>query len=185
MPIRDETHNHARYLTFGCYHKRHLFKFTALSDLFVQHLDHWRKEYDLELWAYVIMANHVHLLVYPKEKKLGPAIGALKSKFAREAPAWLRDNTPALHEELSTTERGTTVYRFWQTGGGYDRNVFSNEAIQKYIRYMHNNPVRAGVTQHPEAYVSSSARFWLRCEPVPMKMDVPAWWREGRRMKKS
>jgi len=68
------------------------------------------------------------------------------------------------------------VHRFWQAGGGYDRNVFSDEAVRKAMEYIHNNPVRAGLTQLPEEYAWSSARFWLQGGAEPIALDVPSWW---------
>lgn len=45
----------------------------------------------------------------------------------------------------------------WQRGGGYDRNIFSNEELIEKIEYIENNPVRAGLARIPSAYMWSSA----------------------------
>ena len=39
---------------------------------------------------------------------------------------------------------GKVAYRFWQRGGGYDRNFNEPESIYAEIEYLHNNPVRRG-----------------------------------------
>ncbi len=85
MTIRVEDPTHARYLTFGCFRRKHLFVHTGLAEQFVAHLDYWRRRSTLQLWAYVVMPNHVHLLVHTPQDSLGTALGRLKRRFGHEA----------------------------------------------------------------------------------------------------
>jgi putative transposase len=62
-------------------------------------------------------------------------------------------------------------YRFWQRGGGYDRNLISKDAVISSIQYIHANPVRRGLVETPEDWPWSSARFYARREDYVMKMD--------------
>ena len=52
---------------------------------------------------------------------------------------------------------GTVVYRFWQRGAGYDRNLYTNEAICASIEYIHANPVRRGLCKNPLEWEWSGA----------------------------
>lgn len=175
MTTRFDNPGHARYLTFGCFRRKHLFARPGLAKLFLQHLDRWRHEHAITLLAYVIMANHVHLLLHTEQPNLGKLLGRLKSRFGREALEQLRHGSPASWNELRAIDHGKEMRRFWQAGGGYDRNVFTNQSIMKAIEYMHNNPVRAGLVRLPEEYAWSSAKHWLLGLDEPLRIDRPEW----------
>lgn len=178
MPSRHNDPVHARYLTFGCFRRKHLFSDPILADLFIRHLDAWRQVEAVTLLAYVVMPNHIHLLVHVDgDGDLGIQLSGLKRKYGHEALQYLKEKSPALALELVVTDHGKRVYRFWQTGGGYDRNVFSDDAIRKAIEYIHNNPVKAGQVGTPEEYAWSSARFWLKGEGTPIALEYPEWLR--------
>jgi putative transposase len=61
--------------------------------------------------------------------------------------------------------------RFWQPGGGYDRNITSTEALRAMIDYIHANPVRRGLVARPEDWEWSSARWYAGLRPVKLEMD--------------
>jgi len=92
-----------------------------------------------ELSAYVIMANHVHLLIQPK---IAPdhLLKSLKGATAREANLLL----------------GRTGEPFWQKES-YDHWVRNQGELEKIRRYIENNPVKAGLVQKPEDYPWSIA----------------------------
>ena len=52
-------------------------------------------------------------------------------------------------------------FRFWQEGPGFDRNIFSPEALEASIDYIHNNPVKRGLCQKAADWKWSSARYYL------------------------
>ncbi len=107
--------------------------------------------------------------------KLGRMLGRLKSIYGREALGILRNSFPSKVNALSTEDHGKALHRFWQAGGGYDRNVCSDNAVRKVIEYIHNNPVRAGLVYLPEEYIWSSAKYWLIGENEPIIIDRPDW----------
>jgi putative transposase len=100
--------------------------------------------YDLIAW--VIMANHVHALIRPLVP-LGKALMNIKSASARGANAVL----------------GRTGKRFWQDES-YDHFVRNNRERESIIRYIHFNPVSAGLVTEPELWPWSSAG-WQRMAP--------------------
>jgi len=61
---------------------------------------------------------------------------------------------------MSGSLSGLPSYRFWQRGGGYDRNLVSKQAVLNSIEYIHNNPVRKGLVKSPEDWNWSSAGFY-------------------------
>ncbi len=89
---------HAHYLTFSCYHR-----FDYLSDLdscsiFIEELDHARSELQFHLWAYVLMPNHVHLLIYPYRQvyKISIILQAVKGRTSKRYSLWLREISKTL-----------------------------------------------------------------------------------------
>ncbi|MDP8209031.1 MAG: transposase [Candidatus Electryonea clarkiae] len=185
MPHRYNDIGHAHFLTFGCFRHKWLFRNQHLCKEFTYHLDSCRCDLDFELWAFVIMPNHVHLLLNPKDNlSISKLLSRIKSPFAFHALDFIKKHDPQLAQELSvikvkkpgSEESGhSSSFRFWRRGGGYDRNIFGDEAVRKTIEYINNNPVRAGMAEYPEDYLWSSARFWLCNKPEPINMDIPEW----------
>jgi hypothetical protein len=62
-------------------------------------------------------------------------------------------------------------HRFWQPGGGYDRNITSSEALRAVIDYIPANPVRRGLVARAEDWEWSSARWYAQLLPVKLEMD--------------
>ncbi|MFH0883418.1 MAG: transposase [bacterium] len=171
MTQRYEDPAHARFFTFGCYRRKHLFLVDSLAELFIQHLDQWRMQNAIRLLAFVVMPNHVHMLVHSDQTTLGKQLGMLKGRFGRNALPRIEETNASLFSSLEVRDHGTMMHRFWQTGGGYDRNVFNDDAVRKMMEYIHNNPVRAGMVIVPEEYLWSSARFWLTGVSDLLEMD--------------
>ncbi len=67
------------FITFSCYHRQRLLGSARRRDLFLRVLEHVRQRYGWVVLGYVVMPEHVHLLVSePPERKLATAIQALK-----------------------------------------------------------------------------------------------------------
>ena len=68
---------------------------------------------------------------------------------------------------------GTIERRFWQAGGGYDRNITDPDTARPVIDYIHHNPVRRGLGRSPEEWHWSSARWYAGIRPIPLEIDPP------------
>lgn len=129
----------------------------------------------MELVGFVFMPEHVHFLVFPREvnPSMGDYLARLKQPFSKEIKEILVRNRSSLLKRLTVRERpGKYCFRFWQEGPGYDRNLFSPEAIELSLEYIHNNPVRRGLCRNPVDWKWSSARFYLDPER-PEDPDLP------------
>jgi putative transposase len=150
----------AHELTFSIYRRLPLLARTAARDLFIACLDRARKSGGFRIIAYVVMPNHVHLLVIPDGKPISQILTAVKAEFAKQLLKQLRASSASVLEELRVTRRdGTSRFRIWQSGGGYDRNLFSPSAIRAAIEYLHANPVRSGLCATIVDWKWSSARW--------------------------
>jgi putative transposase len=65
---------------------------------------------------------------------------------------------------------GKTFFRFWQRGGGYDKNVDYPRDIWDLIDYIHNNPVRRGLVTRAEDWLWSSAADHLLGRPGKVRL---------------
>jgi len=98
---------------------------------------------------------------------------SIKQSSANKAIPVIKQKSPKL---LSRMETGLARprYRFWQDGGGYDRNLWTRDAICSEIEYIHDNPVRKGLVDTAIEWEWSSAREWLLGEKGPIPLDLKA-----------
>jgi len=152
----------AHYLTFSCYHGIPLLSKDRTRLWFIDALKKARTKHQFDLWAWVIMPEHVHLLIFPRPitHKTAKILASIKKPVGYKAIQYLEDNSPAFLERLTVRNRNRTYRRFWQAGPGHDRNLYELQTIYNAIEYTHNNPVRRGLAAHPTDWLWSSARDW-------------------------
>ncbi len=168
---------HYHYLTFLCYKHSDLFLDASLYSLFIKHLDRAHKRRLFKLFGYMVMPDHVHLLIFPEKDISIPAIlKAVKQPFSHNALNHLRDFYPDVHCELFKTKGSRILRVFWQAGGGYDRNIFSKKAYLSTLEYMHLNPVRKQLVKSYLDWKWSSARYYSEGIADPIEIDAPEWW---------
>jgi len=122
------------FLTFSCYHRLAYLGSAEARDLFESALERIRKRFRLAVAGYVVMPEHVHLLVSePREGDLSSAVRSLK-----------------LSVSLRSAERP-----FWQARY-YDFNLRTADKFTGKLRYIHRNPVARGLVTRPEEWLWSS-----------------------------
>jgi putative transposase len=130
---RQQTGN-LHFITFSCQDRNPYLVSSRAAAIFEHSLEAMRFKYQFRLVGYVVMPEHVHLLLgEPPTHPLSTVIGSLKrsvSKQLPESPFWL----PRYH----------------------DFNVFSDEKRIEKLRYLHRNPVARGLMAKPEDYPWSS-----------------------------
>jgi putative transposase len=165
---------HAHELTFSCFRRLPLLSRDRTRRWFVEAMQRARRKLRLSLWAYVIMPEHVHILLCPREAEYQVRLirTALKVPVQRMALKYVREHAPAFLAQLRDEQpNGDAHYRFWLRGGGYDRNVTDGETVRQMIEYIHQNPVRRGLVQKAADWVWSSASFYAGETDVPIAMD--------------
>ncbi|MHC4975389.1 MAG: REP-associated tyrosine transposase [Planctomycetota bacterium] len=162
---RYEEPNHARFLTFSCYRRVRLFDDDAAKDTFAEQLDLTRARTHFRLIAWVVMPEHVHLLIVPDlpESPASKVLWHLKRGVAQSAIQHWNNRSDLVLKRITPLDGKP---RFWQRGGGYDRNIYSNDELIEKIGYIHNNPVRRGLVEMPTEWKWSSARWYVGMESV-------------------
>ena len=167
---------HAHFVTFSCFHRLPLLIRDRTRRWIVKSLEETRRKLDVSLWAYVIMPEHVHVLLYPRQAnyEMRLILVALKRSVSDAGKRHLEQtgNTPWLNR-LKVQYPSREVFRFCQPGGGFDHNLFREKNVPSVIEYIHDNPVRRGLVKNPTDWEWSSARFWDGRSNVPIRMDEP------------
>jgi len=132
-----------------------------MRKIFVDSLSRAREKFCFKIIAYVIMPEHVHLLIHPNTEKydIGHILASIKISVGMKSTIILKD----LGKEK--------VVHFWQRGGGYDRNIITKDALRASIDYIHNNPVKRGLVESSEQWYWSSAGYYAGQKEYLIKMD--------------
>jgi len=143
---------HLHFITFSCYQRRPLLSRWRAMALFEEALEKSRRRYAFFVVGYVIMPEHVHLLISePENGSLASAIQAVKQSVTRN---------------LNWTGH------FWQARY-YDFNVFTTEKRIEKLRYMHRNPVKRGLAARPEDWRWSSFEHYATGREGIVELESP------------
>ena len=150
------------FLTFSCYRRRPNFATWHSRECFESSLKRVRRSYGLCVYGYVVMPEHVHLLVNEPERGcLAQMLQSLKQSVAR---------TLALR----------AVDSFWQARY-YDFNVWSERKFVEKLRYIHRNPVARELVERPEDWRwSSFGHYFMGADGV---VEIESQWTARRREK--
>jgi putative transposase len=153
---------HAHYLTFSCYRRLPLLSRDRTRLWFVEDLAKARTKHRFDLWAWVIMPEHAHRLICPREieYRMKKILASINKPVSCKAIQFLHQHASALLEKLTVRNQNRIYHRFWQAGPGHDANLCEPKAIYDAIEYIHNNPVRRGLVGHATDWLWSSARDW-------------------------
>jgi putative transposase len=143
------------FVTFSCYRRRPLLPNHGAAELFERALEQARLKYGFLVIAYVVMPEHVHLLVSePERDTLATAIKAIKQSVARKQGGG----------------------RFWQERY-YDFNVRTTEKRVEKVKYIHLNPVKRGLVDRRQDWPWSSYQHYATGEVGAVEITSPlsAW----------
>ena len=172
--VRFNIPGHVHELTFSCFKNRPFLSDDQYCSLVAKAVLLAKQRHSLHLLAYVFMPNHVHLLIYPDETPydIAKILQTIKQSSSRRVMIDVRKSSLALLDQFYSGNN-TRPYQFWQSGGGYDRNIVSHKALRNSIDYIHYNPVRAGLVESPEQWQWSSFRDWagLGAGPIPVDKE--------------
>ena len=135
---RFQQSGQTHFITFGCYHRRPSFTTDAAKQVFEAALERVRRNYNLCVYGYVVMPDHIHLLIgEPIRASLDTAIKSLKQGVSRRL---IGDAT-----------------HFWEKRY-YDFNIRDHQQFVEKLRYIHRNPVKGGLCELPKDWEWSSFR---------------------------
>jgi putative transposase len=140
------------FITFTCYHRAPLLSTEQARYTFLTGLETVRRWYSFYVVGYVVMPDHVHLLISePERGTLALSMQMTKQMVSRKLRAGKRK-------------------AFWQ-GRYYDFNVWSERKRVEKLRYMHRNPVTRGLVASPEDWTWSSFRHYATGEDGAVEIE--------------
>jgi len=159
MPLglhRFQQTGHSHFVTFSCYRRQPNFRDPKACDLFLLTLESMRRRFNLQVYGYVVMPEHIHLLLSePRTKTLADAIHYLKLSSSKR---------------LRATPSRPTVAAFWQKRY-YDFNLRNYRQFIEKLRYIHRNPVKRGLCAEPADWKWSSFRHYARREQLAVEIE--------------
>ena len=161
---------YSHFITTSCYQRRPLLDNPLIRDLFLEVLEQVRRRYHFVVVGYVVMPEHVHLLLTePQLEDPSGVMKALKQGFARRLLARMRLG-PHHSDHLLVGQALPENGRIWQPRF-YDFVVFSDKKRVEKLRYIHRNPLRRGLVMEPQDWPWSSFRHYAYDEPGPVLVN--------------
>lgn len=147
------------FITFSCFQRLPLLEAAVAMETVEGVLEQTRARHQARICAYVLMPEHVHLLVNePPQIPLDQFLKAVKQMTSRKL-------------------RGRRE-KFWQDRY-YDSNIHGEKARSEVIRYIHRNPVKRGLVEKPEDWAWSSYRHYAA--GTPGAVEIESQWTAFRR----
>ena len=182
---RYDEHGHVHFLTISCYRRLQFFRHDSVKRVFVDGMALTRAKLGIRWIGYVIMPEHVHLLVLPMPVgaevpvPISAVLQHLKQYVGRHGKEALRSiwrETRSLGSPpLDKWALGTGAKPFWKTRA-YDFNVTTEQAFHAKLDYVHKNPITRGLVLRAEQWRWSSYRYYEFDEDSVIAMDWDGWW---------
>jgi len=159
------------FVTFSCYRRLPLLGTARARNRFVRILEEVRFRHAFKLLGYVVMPEHVHLLLSePGRGTPSTVLQVLKQKVSR-ALRGRRKKGMAGQLSLPFSCAGTDATAFWQRRF-YDFNVWSAKKLREKLEYMHGNPVKRKLVVHPKDWPWSSWSHYVKMGEGLIRIDA-------------
>lgn len=163
--IRDQTLPH--FFTITVVDWVDVFSRKNYRDVVLECLTFCIKNKGMILYSYVIMSNHIHLIIQSEDGKLSDLIRDFKKFTAKTIldkiqtePESRRDWMLERFKLATETHSRNKNYQFWQLSN-HAEEIYSEKFMWSKIDYIHFNPVRAGLVTSPQDYIYSSASNYV------------------------
>ncbi|WP_298778358.1 transposase [uncultured Polaribacter sp.] len=163
--IRDQEKIH--FITCTVVDWVDVFTRKTYKDVVIECLDYCVKNKGMLVYAYVIMSNHIHLIIQSKEGKLSDLVRDFKKFTAKTILDKILNESESRREwmlecfkKATKTHSRNKNYQFWQYGN-HAEEIYSNKFIWSKLDYIHLNPVRAAIVEKASHYRYSSASNYV------------------------
>jgi len=150
-------------------------------DIVIECLDYCIKNKSMILYGYVIMSNHIHMIVQSENGELSDLLRDFKKFTATKIIAKIKSDPESRREwmlerfKLATESHSRNKnYQFWQYGN-HPEEIYSTKFLWSKLDYIHLNPVRAGIVEKASHYTYSSASNYVLDKGLLKveKADIP------------
>lgn len=154
----------AHFVTFAVVGWIDVFSREYYKEIVVNSLKYCQEHKGLTLHAWVIMTNHVHLIISTNSNKIQDIIRDLKKYTSKQIIAAIRENPTESRKEwmlnlfkyAGNNNSNNKDYQFWKQDY-HPIELNTAEKVKDRLDYLHENPVRSGLVWEPWYYKYSSA----------------------------
>lgn len=165
----------AHFMTLSIVYWIDVFTRRRYRDIAIDSLRHCQKNKGLIIYGYVIMSNHLHLMA-SSETNLSDTLRDFKKFTSKKIIESLQDEPESRRKWMlnlfvyaAKQHKRNTTYQFW-THDNHPIEIYTHEFMLQKLKYIHDNPVRAGIVESPEDYLYSSARNYAELD-VPVEVE--------------
>lgn len=156
------------YLTFATVGWVDVFTRKIYKDLLIDSLKYCQEHKGLELYSYVIMTNHIHLVARAKENyQLSDILRDFKKHTSKAVVKAIQEEQESRREwllkllsEAGQSNLKNTNYQLWRNDN-HPIELYTSEVIDQKVAYIHSNPVAEGIVEQAEEYLYSSAKSFM------------------------
>ncbi len=163
--IRDQSKAH--FITATVVDWIDIFTRKIYRDCIIESLKYNIKNKNLILYGYVIMSNHIHLIIQAGDENLSDNLRDFKKftsnniiKMIQFEPESRREWMLKRFRKATETHSRNENYQFWKYGN-YAEEIYTEKFMWSKLDYIHLNPVRAGIVKKPQEYIYSSASNYM------------------------
>ena len=137
------------------------------KQIILDSLIYCQKEKGLDIYAWVLMSNHLHMVVGVRDDKqtISDILRDFKKYTSKKILASIEENPEESRKVwmvdrfwfVGNNDRKIKNYKFWQDGNNIEQ-IYTYEFFLQKVNYIHNNPVKQEIVERPEDYLYSSAR---------------------------
>ena len=174
--------NTFHYVTLVTHNRVPVFRSEEACQISVDVLGEVREKFPYKLIGYVLMPDHAHAIVNNSNSTISEWLHRVRGNSARRIQTWLRDERHLMSlkkRELANPQKRQHTHAVWQKDPSVI-DLWSHKFIRQKLNYLHLNPVRAGLCEHPADWKWSSYRAYLPHKPgnVPIEIDWQAYWKD-------
>jgi putative transposase len=151
--------DYAQFFTATIYEWKPLLKNNKYKEIIVDSLSFLTKEKRANIYAFVIMSNHIHLIW---QMRSGHLLKNVQRDFLKYTAQQMRFDLAAHYPKLLNefeVNLKDRKHQFWQRNP-LNIPLSSKEVFEQKLDYIHQNPVKAGLCNLPEKYHYSSASYY-------------------------
>lgn len=159
--IRDQAATH--FLTFTIAGWIDIFSRQRYRDIIISSFQYCRQHKGLQIGAYVIMTNHVHVIWTATRQNLSDVLRDFKTYTSKAITQSVKSEPESRREWLlymfnffANRTNANEYFKVW-TSNNHPEEIYGDAFLKSKLNYIHNNPVKAGWVNSPEHYLYSSA----------------------------
>ena len=163
--IRDQSKPH--FMTFTVVNWIDVFSRKDYKDIIVNNLNYCIKNKGLVIYGYVIMSNHIHLIIQSENNNLSGLVRDFKKFTSKALIEHIKTSTESrstwmleLFRKSAETHSRNKSYQLWRYGN-HPEEIYSEKFLWTKLDYIHLNPVRAGIVEKASEFIYSSAKNYV------------------------